>query len=122
MALSDPLVIEMAGSDTNVPRTGADLAQSTYRTDDGTAEFSIIHRPGRNGRKRTEVRFAGRKIEPDPLFPSTNKPYSASVYLVIDRPEVGYTTAELQAGADMLFDLLTRSSGANLTKIIEGQH
>lgn len=70
-------------------------------------------------RDRSTVRFDFTKTAADPLLDGVSRQYSESVYLVIDRPKVGFTPTETQHNAKAAVDWL--AVAGNLTKVIGGE-
>jgi hypothetical protein len=66
-------------------------------------------------RVRHSVRLNAEKIAADLLTPTTNSVYSASTYLVIDRPVAGYTNLEMRQIVLGLTGWLTQ---ANIDKVL----
>lgn len=118
MALADPQTVTISGTPNTLPRTGIDRASADYMSADGTLKFSVSHQYGR--RNRSVIRVDTNKISPDPLTDAKSK-LSASAYVLVDRPAVGFTPAELGALVTGLTTWLTASSGANLTKVLGGE-
>jgi hypothetical protein len=105
--------------------TVSTIAKSLARTESGdhTGAFestvdglvlSVSHALAR--RNRSTVRLDCNKTSADPLVPSTNRPYSMSVYLVLDCPPQGFSTAEVTANAKALVDWL--AIAGNQTKLV----
>jgi len=88
-------------------------------SNDGTTALLVSHAYGK--RTRRTVRINTSKISADALVPNTNARSSASVYLVVDAPVNGYTSAELKKVADGFLAMLTASSGAAVTKLLGGE-
>jgi hypothetical protein len=118
MALADPQSVTISGTANALPRTGIDRTSADYTSADGALKFSVSHQYGR--RNRSIVRIDTNKISPDPLTDVKQK-LSASVYLLVDRPSVGFSASELSAVATGLTTWLAASSGANLTKVLGGE-
>jgi len=119
VSFSDPEVITLDSVATDFNRTGSGLLVGTFATDDGLTEFSVKHQVGR--RYRRMVRLDQRQYAEDPIVPANNILASASVYLVIDHPMVGYTNAEVKILVDGLVDWLDASSGAKVTQLLQGE-
>lgn len=113
--LTDPQTINSV----SLPRTGAGPSSGTFQSADGTAVFSVAHQYGK--RTRRTVRYQVSKVSSDPLVPSTNTRSSMTVYLVVDTPVNGYTSAEAKAVVDAFSAWLTASTGANVTKVLGGE-
>lgn len=107
--LTDPQSITYDGSATSLPRVSVQGRSSTYESADGSLKLTVSHTNGK--RERSEVRLDHTKVSSDPLFPSQNKPYSLSVYGVVNRPlNTGYTDAEAQLVYDALTALMANAT------------
>lgn len=120
MAFTDPQTVTINTVANTLPRVSTNGTTSSYKKDDGTVTLSASHSYGK--RIRSTIRLDHSKIAPDPLISSTSIKFSMSAYVVVDRPNVGYTNAEAKQIADALFAYLTASSGANVTKFLGGEH
>jgi hypothetical protein len=121
MALADPQSVTINSVANSLPRVGTNENHSNYRKDDGTVEMTVSHQPGKV-RTRDSVRLRFTKIAADPLLAGVNREVSLSVFFNVDRPLVGLTTAEIKDISTSLTTWLTASSGANLTKVLGGEH
>lgn len=93
---SDPQSVTVSGSAKSLPAISRSTDKSIYRIDDATLSLSIGHQ-FKVERQRFVVRLDANKVAPDPLSASNNRVYTCSTYLVLDKPVVGYTNAEMQA-------------------------
>jgi hypothetical protein len=116
MAFSDPQTILTQ----SLARTSSGDGTGSFTKDDGTRKLDIAHQYGR--RTRRVIKFTDTKTAADPLNPTTNKPYSMSVSLVVDVPAFGYTVAEEKVIVDGLVAYLTASSGARVTQLLGGEN
>lgn len=121
MAIADPQSVTINSVAQSLARVGTNETKSIYRKDDGTVELTVSHQPGKV-RSRDSAKLTFTKIAADPLLAGVNREVSLSIYFNIDRPLVGLTTAEMKDVATSLTTWLTASSGANLTKILGGEH
>lgn len=121
MSFPDSLSIDVGGGTTTLNRVSVGDRQSVFESIDGNIRLSIRYLNRR--RTRREIRVSHRKTATDPLFPSQNRPYSESVYLVIDTEleNVGFTPTEQKNAAVGLMTLLTASTNANLIKFTQGE-
>lgn len=92
--LADPQIITVNAVAKSMPRVLIELGKSTYQKDDETFKLIISHQRS-NKRIRTMSRFEQRVIVADPLT-SENDYETLSYYTVIDRPEVGFSVAQVQ--------------------------
>lgn len=113
---SDPQSITVNAVAQSLPAVERNGASSKYKKDDDAYALTISHQYG--ARKRFNVRVDTNKIAPDPLSAANNQRYSASAYLVIDAPLVGYTNAELR---DIAVGLSAWATSANLLKVLGGE-
>lgn len=116
MAFADPQTILTQ----SLPRTSSGVNSGAFIKDDGTRKLDVNHSYGR--RTRRAIKFTDTKVAADPLNPTTNKPYSMSVTLVVDVPTFGYTVAEEKVIVDGLVAYLTASSGARVTQLLGGEN
>jgi hypothetical protein len=116
MAFADPQTILTQA----LARTGSGVGTGSFSKDDGTRQLDIANQYGR--RTRRVIKFTDTKTAADPLNPTTNKPYSMSVSVVVDIPVFGYTVAEQKVIVDGLVAYLTASSGARVTQLLGGEN
>lgn len=93
--LTDPLSLTFNGVATSLPRVSSGQLQSQYRTTDGKYALRISHTA--DSRSRSLVRLDQALTGADPLVPTINKSYAASIWLVVDRPlnGVGFSNTEM---------------------------
>jgi hypothetical protein len=113
---ADPQSITVNAVAQSLPATARNGTSSQYTKDDGTYVLTISHQYG--NRKRFNVRIDTNKVAPDPLSSANNQRYSASAYLVIDAPNVGYSNGELR---DLAVALSAWATSANLLKVLGGE-
>lgn len=116
MSFADPQSVTVNAVAQSLARisTGNDDG-SSYRKDDGSYALIISHQENR--RNRRVVRLNHRKIAADPLT-AANTEYTASFYLVMDVPPVGYTLTEMK---DIALGLTGWLSSANVLKVLGGE-
>ena len=117
MALADPQSLTIGGTATSLVRTDGPNP-GVFSSADGAITFKVTPQQGKRLRRTVRVDFA--KIAADPLT-AVNKRVSGSVYLVVDFPTDGFTTADLVAQIAALSTWLTASTNANATKVIAGE-
>jgi hypothetical protein len=131
MAFADPQSITIAtfnsGSAISLPRKKDEPLSSTYNDDTENYQLVISHqyvgKPGMlDERRRRTVRVNVRKVASNPLDATVSLYQSASVYLVIDNPVIGFSSTELKDICVGLFNLLTASTNAKLLQFIGGEH
>jgi hypothetical protein len=112
---ADPQSVTISGSAKSLPRVSSGDFTGQFRTSDGAYTLNVKHTS--NKRDRSVVRLDTRKIGTNPLDPSKNLPYTASVYLVLDAPAQtsGFTSTELE---DLTKGLVAYLTAANVTKFV----
>jgi len=90
---TDPQSITVDSVAQSMPRISSNGPQSIYVKADETYKMTISHTKPK-GRIRSMVRVDFRSIVADPLT-SENDYENLGVYLVIDRPEVGFTSTQV---------------------------
>jgi hypothetical protein len=116
MALADPQSIKISGVTTSLPRTSTGDFESIYTSADGLIKLSL--ETASKKRKRQVVRVDVSKITPDPFIPANNVEVSMSLYLVFDRPQVGYTNSEAKAVYDGFIEAIQATSSVIITKLL----
>lgn len=119
MSFTDPLLVDQyAVADVPFARTSVGANSSTYQKADGTARVIVSHNYGK--RIRRTIRLEHSQIVADELVPSNFRNASASIYIVMDVPKLGYTTAQqTQLAQNFRTDLL---SDALLAKLVAGEN
>jgi hypothetical protein len=114
---ADPQSVTIATIATSLPAVSRNGDSSVYQKADGSVKLSIAHQY-KAERSRFTVRLDFSKIAADPLTSANNRVYSGSVYLVADKPNVGYSNSEI---TDMAAALSAWCTTANLTKVLGGE-
>lgn len=117
--LADPQSVTINSVAEDYDAVGRSQGASTYLVADGDKKLEISHQTLGNGRIRSLVRLTVEVVTADPFNDGLNKPYSMTAYMVIDRPKVGFTTAEAELNAHGLVDYL--DGGTILADVIAGQ-
>lgn len=125
MALSDPiLLLNPDGSDAtdlSLARINSNTG-GLYATPDGTVQLSIRNdRTSSSTVGRYSVVMTYKRIVPDALAPTTNKLLTSRYTLTIQAPLSGSTVATEVDMAMRMVHTLIASSGARLTKIVQGE-
>jgi len=120
MSFADPQSVTINAVAISLPRTSSGVNTGVFTSADGLTRESVSHSYGK--RTRRTIRLDVSKIGADPLLPTVNTKFSASVYLVVDAPAAGYTNTELKQAADGFLAVLTASSGAKLTQLLGGEN
>lgn len=118
MAYSDPQSVTI-GSAISLPRTGQAINSGVFTAADGTTVLTVSHQQGKRVRRTARVKYD--KIVADPIVTGTNLRVSAGVYIVLDVPPNGFTTAEQVQLITALTTWLTASTNANATKLVGGE-
>lgn len=115
LMFSDPQTITVATVAKTLPRVSSGDFTGQFRASDGAYVLSVKHTTGK--RDRSVVRVDQRKIGANPLDPTKNLPYTASVYVVLDAPAgfTGFTSTELE---DLVKAQVAYLSAANVTKFV----
>lgn len=121
MSFTDPLSVTISAVAHSCPRVDTQGDKTRYANSDGTIELSADHSETGGGRKRHVVRIDASKITTDPFRPSENVERSMSSYIVFDLPPAGYTATEAKAVFDGFMAMLNASSGAMITKLLQGE-
>jgi hypothetical protein len=119
MSFADPQTITISAVTSPLPRVSVGKYESIYQSADGLIKLSASSSYGR--RTRRVLRVDHSKVVPDPLIASTNVPVGASIYMVIDHPTFGYTTADLTALWTGYKTQITASSDLLITKLLGGE-
>lgn len=112
MAFADPQSITVNAVAQSMPRIETSGLTSKYSKDDETFRLTISHTKS-GDRIRSMVRVDQRAVVADPLT-AVNDYEDLGVYLVIDRPEVGFTSTQVDYVVQALKTWLTN---ANVIKI-----
>jgi hypothetical protein len=116
MAFADPQTINSISA----PRVSSGVNTGSFQSSDGLTQLSVAHSYGK--RIRRTIRYTDAKVAADPLISAQNIRYSASVYMVVDLPDGGYTVAQAKALVDALVAYLAASSGAKVTQLLGGEN
>jgi hypothetical protein len=112
---SDPQSITVSGVAKSLPRVSMGELNGQFRASDGAYTLSVKHNQGR--KDRSLVRLDTKKIGTNPLDPTKNLPYTASIYAVLEAPAggQGFTSTELE---DLTKAFAAYLTAANITKIV----
>lgn len=109
---ADPQTVTVNAVAKVMPRVTSDGLSSIYQLADQSFKLTISHAPSK-GRIRSMVRIDQRAIVADPLT-AVNDYETLSFYVVVDRPEVGFTAAQQD---QLITGLKTWLSTVNSDKI-----
>lgn len=93
---ADPQTITISTVAQTMPRVEVGNRRAVYRKADGTHILTISHASASGNRMRSMVRIDKNAVVPDPIT-QVNDTETLGVYLVIDRPEQGFTVSEVDA-------------------------
>jgi hypothetical protein len=112
---ADPQSVTVAGSAKTLPRVSMGELTGQFRSSDGAYNLTVKHNQGR--KDRSVVRLDSKKLGANPLDPTKNLPYTASVYTVVEAPAggQGYTSTEVE---DLVKAHAAYLTAANITKIV----
>lgn len=123
MALTDPQKFkEVAGTEVEAPRVATGDHKSVYTTSDGLNTLTVSTTETGGGRYRHLVRIDTKKLTTNPYEEAKKQYVSMSTYVVVDRPEAGFTVAEAQKAVEGLVGLLSASTYAVTKKVIGGEN
>lgn len=107
---ADPQSVTVDTVAQSLVRTGMAIDAGRFGKSDGSYTLAISHSSGRRNQHR--ARLDSNKIITDPYASERNLPVSASVYVVLDVPTVGFTVDEQEALLVALADWLKASTHA----------
>jgi len=111
MALADPQKFkEVAGTEVTAPRVSSGDFKSIYETSDGLNKLTVSTQETSGNRLRHLVRIDVSKLATNPFEETKKQNISMSVYLIVDRPEAGFTVAEAKKLVEGLVGLLSAST------------
>jgi hypothetical protein len=122
MALTDPQKFkEVAGTEVTAPRVSTGDFKSIYETSDGLNKLTLSTTESSANRKRHLIRIDVEKLATNIYEESKKQSVSMSVYLVIDRPQNGYSVAECKKLVEGIVGLLSASTYALTEKVLGGE-
>lgn len=122
MALTDPQKFkEVAGTEVTAPRVSTGDFKSVYTTSDGLNKLTLSTTETGSNRKRHLIRIDVEKLATNIYEESKKQAVSMSVYLVVDRPDNGYSVAEAKKLVEGLVGLLSASTYALTEKVLGGE-
>ena len=122
MALNDPQKFkEAAGTEVEAPRVSSGDFKSIYSSADGLNQLEVSTTKLNSGRYRHLVRINTKKLATN-VFEESKKQYvTMSSYLVIDRPENGFSVTEAQKLVEGLVGLLSATTYSLTKKVLGGE-
>lgn len=119
MALSDPSNITLDGTTPIAfSKVSTSENKSVYKSPDGEHTLTVSHIYGK--RVRRVIRLDMTRTASDLIFPDQNSSYSASVYLVLDQPKMGWPADGLERAIDGLANFVGDSGFQD--KFVQGQN
>jgi len=91
---TDPQSVTVNAVAQLMPRISSSGLKTIYQKSDGNWTFTISHQPSK-GRIRSMVRIDQRAVVADPLT-AVNDYETLSFYVVIDRPEYGFSMVQCE--------------------------
>lgn len=118
MSLTDPQSVTIDGTAYSLPRLTGGGGRQPYTSADGLTSFVVLQSSGK--RKRSAIRIEKKKVVTDPLT-GLSSYGDAAVYVMFDRPLMGFSNDELYKIFVGLSTAMTASSGALSTKVLGGE-
>lgn len=122
MALSDPQSVTINAVAQSLALLDAGVGNSLYSKSDGLVTMRTQQNV--NGKStRSAIRLDQYKVAADPLLADVNVKTGMSVGLWVIRPTIPFfSVTEMKQLTDALTGWSTASSGANLIKLLGGEH
>lgn len=117
MSFTDPQSVTIDAVAYSMPRISTDASKSVYSEATEALKMTVSHQESK-GRTRSMVRLDRRVIAADPLT-AVNEYKTVGVYLVIDKPEFGFTIDNID---DIVQGFKTWLSTANVSKVCGMEH
>lgn len=102
---TDPQTVTINAVAISLPRITQDGMSATYRAADENTTLKVSHQKS-NKKVRSVARIDVRAVVADPLT-SANDYETNTIYVVFERPEVGFSTAVINQHATGFFAWLT---------------
>lgn len=118
--LADPQSVTINGSAVSLPRVGNTANGGVYQASTGLVRLNLAHTPGRS-RTRRAFKLTQDAYSADPLVPAQNLRASMSVWLGVDVPSYGFTTADQGYLIAALLANLQANTSANIGKFLGGE-
>lgn len=120
MAFSDPQTVTYDGDAVALARTGSGISSGSFGSQDSGLKLSFSHAANKSRDRRT-VRLDFQQFMPDLVNPSINRLVTSSVYLVSNTPAGTLSIADQKLLVDAFLAYLAASSGAAVTKMLNGE-
>jgi hypothetical protein len=122
MALADPSKFKVeTGTEVEAPRVVSGDYNALYSTSDGLNKMTVSTTKSNSSRYRHLVRIDVEKLSTNIYEESKKQAVSMSVYLVVDRPQNGYTVADAKKLVEGLVGFLSATSYSAVTKVLGGE-
>lgn len=121
MALADPLSITVDGKTIPLSRIATGDVSGKFISSDQKTTVLVYPRTTAAGRKANVIQLRQKKVTTDPLVSTTNVEVEASVAVTINLPPAGFTSTDVTNLYTALASLLSGSSNAVLTKLVNGE-
>lgn len=119
---ADPISLTHNSKSHQLPRVYEEKDGTRYQTANQDLVLEIKHSfVQKRARRRSVIRLTHSKIAADPFVQNANKPVAASVYLVIDSPNLGFTADEKVQLISALADFLKADTNAASKKLVGGE-
>lgn len=116
---SDPISITVNAVAQSLNRTSMGANAGAFRKDDGSHQLSIAHTLGKNNQR--VIRFDRTQTVSDPFTTGEFLTASDSVWLVTRTPGTLLTITQQKQLIDGFLTYLQASSGAAITKLLNGE-
>jgi len=120
VSFADPQSVTIVGGAVSLPRISSGVNAGAFQSADGLTKLSVGSQYG--NRTRRTARLDLSKVAANPFDSTLNARYSMSLYVVLDVPTVGYTTADIVTNGAGLLTWLTASTNAKLTQLSGGEN
>lgn len=121
MALADPLSITVDGKTIPLSRIATGDVSGKFTSSDQMTTVLVYPRTTAAGRKANVIQLRQKKVTTDPLVSTTNIEVEASVAVTVNLPPAGFTSTDVVNLYAALASLLSGSSNAVLTKLVNGE-
>lgn len=122
MALSDPQVVTYNAGSVNLPVTNVGTMSRTYSSADGSLVLDVSHVKTNKNRWRRLIRLRHNKIAADPFTSGKSLSFNMSVSVIVDVPNLGYTTSEQDLAIDALLKWCTGAgTTSSFDRVVAGE-
>lgn len=121
MALADPLSVTVGGQTIPLSRIATGDVSGKFLSGDHMTTVLVYPRTTAAGRKANVIQLRRKKVTTDPLVSTTNIEVEASVSVTVNLPPAGFTSSDVVDLFTALTGLMSGSSNAVLTKLVNGE-